>query len=460
MSAAPETGPVSAAPDLARYATAAVPRYTSYPTAPHFEVGFPAARYRDWLGRIDPARPVSLYLHLPFCRQVCWYCGCNMRLVARYEPVAAYVETLLREIALVCDALPEPLSVSHLHWGGGTPTVLEPDDLERVMTELRRRFRFEPGAELAIEADPRTLSDAMIERIGALGFGRASFGVQEFDPTVQAAINRVQPPEVVAHVVEGLRAAGVRGINLDLIYGLPHQTTETLTRSLATCLAMAPDRVALFGYAHVPWMASKQRRIPEDALPGPEARAAQAAAAADLLVGAGYQAVGLDHFARPADALAVAARAGRLHRNFQGYTTDRAETLIGLGATAIGRTREGYVQNDPSLAGWTRAVAEGSLPVVKGRALDDEDRLRGHVIERIMCEGAVDLAEAGRRFGRGPGWWDDALEGLAEMAGDGLLSLEGGCLRLSARGWPLMRVVAAAFDVHLRRARARHSLAV
>ncbi len=460
MRPAREGEAVSLDPAIQKYATAAVPRYTSYPTAPHFTSGFPSATYREWLGRVDRDRPVSLYLHLPFCRQVCWYCGCNMRLVARYEPVSAYVETLLREIDLAADALPGRLEVSHLHWGGGTPTVLEPDDLERVMTDLRERFRFAPDAELAIESDPRTLSDAMVERIGALGFTRASFGVQEFDPTVQRAINRIQPPELVARVIDRLRAAGVRGINVDLIYGLPHQTVDTLTRTLQTCLESRPDRVALFGYAHVPWVAKRQERIPEDALPGPEARAAQAASAEAFLVEAGYEPVGLDHFARPEDPLAVAAREGRLHRNFQGYTTDGAATLLGFGATAIGRTPFGYVQNEPSVATWTREVAQGRLPVAKGHALTADDALRGHVIERIMCDGAVDLDEAGRRHGREPGWCADALPELEALQADGLLTLEDGRLRLSERGRPLVRVAAAAFDTYLSRARARHSVAV
>jgi oxygen-independent coproporphyrinogen-3 oxidase len=350
--------------------------------------------------------------------------------------------------------------VSHLHWGGGTPTVLEPHDLERVMEALRKRFRFAPGAELAIESDPRTLTDDMTARIGALGFTRASFGVQEFDPKVQAAIHRIQPPDVVGRAIEGLRAAGVKAINIDLIYGLPHQSVDSLTRTIATCLGMRPDRVALFGYAHVPWMAKKQRMIPEDALPGPEARAAQAQAAADALVGAGYQAVGLDHFARPDDALSLAARRGTLRRNFQGYTTDGAETLIALGATAIGRTPEGYVQSHSAIGAWTDAVVRGEFPVAKGHALSTDDKLRGHVIERIMCDGQVDLDAAGRRFAQPAGWYADALEELRDMADDGLLALDGGLLRLSERGRPLMRVVASVFDRYLRRSEKRHSLAI
>lgn len=252
---------------LEKYATAKVPRYTSYPPAPRFRAGFPAATYRDWLAALDPARTLSLYIHVPFCRQLCWYCGCNMKLASRYEPVASYVESLIKEIALVADALPGRFAVSHLHFGGGTPTTLEPDDLAHVMAEIGRRFDVAADAELAIESDPRTLTELMIERLGGLGFTRASFGIQEFDPKVQVAINRVQPFEIVARSVDGLRGAGIGGINFDLIYGLAHQTAETLSRTIASCLELKPDRIALFGYAHVPWMAKKQRLIDEDALP-------------------------------------------------------------------------------------------------------------------------------------------------------------------------------------------------
>jgi oxygen-independent coproporphyrinogen-3 oxidase len=452
---APEARTMNA---LARHAARPVPRYTSYPTAPHFQPGFPAETYREWLARTPAEEPVSLYLHVPYCRQMCWYCGCNMKLAARSAPVAAYAETLRDEIALVADALPEGLAVSHLHWGGGTPTALSPEDLSRCMARLAARFDIRAGAELAIESDPRTLSAEMIGMIGAVGFTRASFGVQEFDPKVQAAINRIQPPEMVRRAVEGLRAAGVQAINFDLIYGLPHQTAETLVHSIAIARDLRPDRIALFGYAHVPWMAKNQRMIEPEALPGAAERAEQAARAADALLAAGYVAIGLDHYALPGDSMAVAAREGRLRRNFQGYTTDQAETLIGLGATAIGRTRWGYVQNIAETNAWTRAVQAGVLPVAKGRALTGEDRLRGFVIERIMCDGRVDLDEAAARFGAAPGWWDaDALDALAA---DGLLTRRGARIALTPAGRPLCRVVAAAFDAYLPKSEAKHSVAV
>ena len=445
---------------IAAYARRAVPRYTSYPTAPHFRAGFPPETYAAWLGGLDPAAPVSLYLHVPFCRQMCWYCGCNMKLAARYGPVAAYVESLLAEIDLVAGVLPARMRVGHLHWGGGTPTALAPDDLARAMERLAALFDILPAAEIAIESDPRTLTPAMAARIGALGFTRASFGVQEFDPAVQAAINRVQPPGMVARAVDALRAGGVAGINFDLIYGLPHQTVESLVRTVALCREMRPDRIALFGYAHVPWMAKNQRMIPEAALPDAAARAAQARAAAEALVAAGYEAIGLDHFALPGDDLAVAARRGRLRRNFQGYTTDTAETLIGLGATSIGRTPAGFVQNLAETGAWARAVAAGRLPVAKGRAFEGDDRLRGATIERLMCDGRADLDALGAAHGAAAGWWSDAKAELDAMAADGLLVRTGACVTLTEAGRGLSRVVAAVFDAYLPRSEARHSVAV
>lgn len=445
---------------ISKYAARAVPRYTSYPTAPHFGSGVGPGDYGEWLARLSPAEPISLYLHVPFCRQLCWYCGCNMKLATRAAPIARYADTLIHEVELVADRLPGRFRISHLHFGGGTPTALAPDDLARIVAAVWARFDFTPGAEIAIESDPRTLSAEMIVRIGNLGFTRASFGVQEFDPKVQAAINRVQPPEMVAASVAGLRGAGVKGINFDLIYGLPHQTVESLVRTIGLCADIRPDRMALFGYAHVPWMAKKQRLIDEAALPGSAARMAQAAAAAEALVAAGYVAIGLDHFALPEDDLAVAAAAGHLHRNFQGYTTDRASSLLGVGATSIGRTPFGHVQNIAETGAWARAVEAGRLPIAKGHAYRGDEPLRAYVIEELMCQGAVDLAAARARFRALPDALSDADEELAAMARDGLVEYDGNRLVLTAEGKPLVRVAAAAFDTYLQRQSGRHSLAV
>jgi oxygen-independent coproporphyrinogen III oxidase len=443
-----------------KYAKSNVPRYTSYPTAPHFSTHFPAATYREWLARLDPDEPVSLYLHVPFCKQMCWYCGCNMKLAARYSPVATYVQHLLEEIDLIAGALPSRMPVSHLHFGGGTPTVLEPEDLAAVMARLGTRFRLLPDAEIAIESDPRTLTDSMIRQIGALHFNRASFGVQEFDPKVQSAINRIQPPEMVERAISGLRAAGVPNINFDLIYGLPHQTTAALCRTVEQCVAMKPDRIALFGYAHVPWVAKNQRMIEDATLPNASERAGQAKAAAAALVANGYIQIGIDHFARPGDSLAIAAAQGRLHRNFQGYTSDVARTLIGIGATAIGRTPQGYVQNVSETGAWSRAVAAGKLPVARGHVLQGQDQLRALVIERIMCDGSVDLAAAGRALGFSDDWYAEEIPELRQMQQDRLLSYGDGKLSLTAEGLPLARVAAAVFDTYLRDSTARHSVAV
>jgi oxygen-independent coproporphyrinogen-3 oxidase len=447
-------------PVVARYAARGVPRYTSYPSAPHFQAGFPEAHYRTWLGALDPSEPVSLYLHVPFCREMCWYCGCNMKLARRYEPIAAYVEVLLKELDLVAAALPDRMTISHLHWGGGTPTALQPADLARVMEAVRKRFEIDRNAELAIESDPRTLTAEMTHLIGALGFTRASFGVQEFNPEVQRAINRVQPPEMVERAVDGLRHAGVSALNFDLIYGLPFQTGPSLVATVSAAAAMSPDRLALFGYAHVPWMAKNQRMIPEHALPGPAERAEQAALAAETLTSCGFDAIGIDHFAQPQDELAVAAREGRMRRNFQGYTTDRADTLIGLGATAIGTTPFGHVQNLSETRAWARAVEAGLLPVGRGLATSGDDRLRAHVIERIMCDGRADVGEAARRFGARPDWATESLSALGELVSDGLVVIDGPEVALTPRGRPLARVVAAAFDTYLERGAARHSQAV
>jgi len=444
----------------AKFLTMAVPRYTSYPTVPHFSDVVDAAIYAGWLSRLDPSEPLSLYLHVPFCRQLCWYCGCNMKLASREETLTRYADMLMREIVLLATKLPTRMRISHLHWGGGTPTALSPDDLNRIMDLVRQRFHVASDVEIAIESDPRTLSKSMIERIGALGFNRASFGVQEFDPKVQAAINRIQPSEMVARAVEDFRAVGVRNINFDLIYGLPHQTVETLIATIRTCAAIRPDRLSLFGYAHVPWMAKKQRLIPTEALPDTVERVKQAGAAAFELQRLGYLRVGMDHFALPEDRLATDAATGNLRRNFQGYTTDRARTLLGVGATSIGRLPDGYVQNMSETGAWARAIEEGMLPVAKGHAFHDEDRIRGHIIEQLMCFGAVDLPASLRRYGVTEQTLATEMAELWEYAREGVVTIEKGIVRVPEDARSLVRVVANIFDSYHKKQMARHSVAV
>jgi oxygen-independent coproporphyrinogen-3 oxidase len=445
---------------LKTYMSRNVPRYTSYPTAPHFSKAIGSNEYANWLSALPAKVPVSLYLHVPYCRELCWYCGCNMKLAKKDAPVAQYAQTLNQEIRLLAGHLPDRMAISHLHWGGGTPTALVPDDLERAMQAVRANFNITADVELAIESDPRTLTDEMIQRIGQLGFTRASFGVQEFDPKVQKAINRIQPPDMVRHSVDGLRAAGVAGINFDLIYGLPHQTVDTLLETIRLCVEMQPDRIALFGYAHVPWMAKKQRLIDEAALPGGEERLLQSQAAAVALIEAGYVAIGLDHFALPTDSMAKAAKAGSLRRNFQGYTTDRAETMLGVGSTSIGRTPWGYVQNLTETGAWSRAIDAGVLPVAKGVALSKDDNLRGYVIERLMCNGKVDLDAVALHVGVSQDWYDLHEPELAILEADGLIKRRAGRISMTKKGAPVVRVVAAVFDAYLVANTARHAVAV
>lgn len=448
-------------PELARlFEAARVPRYTSYPTAPHFSARVGAREHAAWLAAVPLDRPVSLYLHVPYCRQLCWYCGCTTTISADPRRPAAYAELLAAEIELVAAALSGRVPVVHLHWGGGTPSSVGPAAFAALVERLHRRFAFEPGAEHAIELDPRFLEPELVAALAAAGVNRASLGVQSFDPLVQAAINRIQPAAETLAVIDRLRAAGIRRINVDLLYGLPRQTVASCRATVRELVAAAPDRVAIFGYAHLPSLKRHQRLIDEATLPGAVERVAQFEAMAEALAAAGYVAIGLDHFARPDDPMAVAAACGRLHRNFQGYTTDPAETLIGIGASAISSFREGYVQNLHELVPWRAAVRQGRLPTARGLALSPRDRLERELIERIMCEGAVDAAAIAARHGF-PG--EDGVVDrarLAELIGLGVIERQGSVLRVPPACRPLLRVAATVFDRYLVASSARHAVAV
>lgn len=435
--------------DIAQFAERRVPRYTSYPTAPHFKTTTDDGDHRQWLQSLDPADPLSLYLHVPFCKKVCWYCACNMKLAARIEPVLTYGAHLEKEIDLMADALPVRLAVGNIHWGGGTPTAMPISALKAIMDRLRQRFDIKQNAEIAFELDPRTFEAPMAEGLAQMGTTRASLGVQEFDAKVQETVNRIQPYETVKAAVDSLRAADIKDINFDLMYGLPHQSVETLKRSIDLTLELAPDRIALFGYAHVPWMAKRQRQIPEDTLPGTNERFEQAERAAEELVRAGYQRIGLDHFAKPKDAMAIAHRDGTLKRNFQGYTVDDSDTLIGLGATSISSLPQGYVQNIAETGAYQRAVTAGTLPTAKTCALSDDDRLRRDLIERLMCDGAVDIATVCAGRTADPGQFANVLAQCQTYAQQGLLNLDGWHIKITEKGRPALRVIAALFDAYL-----------
>ena len=384
-----------------------VPRYTSYPTAADFTPAVDAARYRDWLAALPVDEALSLYVHVPFCHSLCWFCGCHTTVVRRHDPVAAYLDLIGREIEMLADALGPRRRVAHMHWGGGTPTILRDDGIERLAGRLRARFDIPPGAEFAVEIDPRGVSCGTIAALARAGVTRASLGVQDFDPTVQRAVNRIQSFALTARVADWLRAAGIDALNIDLLYGLPAQTVPGLVATVDKALALGPHRIALYGYAHVPWMKRHQRLIDEGRLPDAGARMGLFEAAIARFVDRGFVAIGLDHLALPSDAMAIAAREGRLERNFQGYTAEPAGVLLGIGASAIGTLPAGYVQNAARTRDYRAAIAAGRFAVARGIAMTDDDRLRQRVIERLMCDMEVDLdalsaptAPRGRRLPR------------------------------------------------------------
>ncbi len=432
-------------------AEARLPRYTSYPTAPNFHDGVDVAVYRRWLEAVAPGAKLSLYLHVPFCAAMCWYCGCHTKVAKSYEPIARYAALLAREIDMVADAIPIRPRVSHIHWGGGTPNMLSGDDLQRISERIAARFDLDTATEIAAELDPRHLDREQVRALAACGVNRASLGIQDLDERVQAAINRAQPFAMTAAAFESLREHGIERINADLIYGLPYQSLASMAATVEQVVALVPDRIALFGYAHVPWMKPHQRRIPEEALPNLEARAALYTAASDRIAAQGYRRIGIDHFARPEDPLARAAAGGALHRNFQGYTTDDAPLLIGVGASAIGALPQGYVQNHAPLAEWRESIAAGRFATRRGRALSDDDRLRRAIIERLMCDLSVDLDALCGQFGADPAMLEPECARIDAMAASGLGWREGRRLGVAERDRALVRLVCAVFDRYLDR---------
>jgi oxygen-independent coproporphyrinogen-3 oxidase len=439
---------------LLRYDVAG-PRYTSYPTAPQFRSDFDEAQYREHARRSNATfspRPLSLYVHVPFCSSPCFYCGCN-RLITRDGTAGSrYVERLLREISLVAPLFDYRREVRQLHLGGGTPNFLRPADLTRLIEALARNFRFGAAADLdfSIELDPRFVSTADVECLGRLGFNRASLGVQDFDPRVQAAVNRIQSVEQTLGVIEACRLSGFRSINIDLIYGLPHQSPEGFAQTLDTVIAARPDRLAVYGYPHMPRLFKAQRHIDGRALPDAAARIALLELAIERLGAAGYRYIGMDHFARPEDDLARAQAAGGLHRNFMGYTTHAGCDLIGLGMSAISHFGDSFSQSHRDLGAWEAALDAGRLPVWRGLALNADDRVRADVIQRLMCDGAVDFAALESRHGIDfESYFARALEGCGPLADDGLVTIEARRLRATERGRFLLRIIAMCFDRYL-----------
>ncbi|UXT57301.1 oxygen-independent coproporphyrinogen III oxidase [Agrobacterium fabrum] len=446
--------------ELLRKYSGAVPRYTSYPTAPHFHEGIDDTTYRGWLGALNHRNRISLYLHIPYCDRLCWFCACHTKHTLKYEPIAVYLEALKQEIATVGALVSPDAVVSAVHFGGGSPTMLKPDDMVSLMDCLRRHFTFGLDPEISVEMDPNDLDDSRYDALAAVGMSRASLGVQDFDDKVQKTINRIQSFQQTKSVVDAVRARGVHSVNCDILYGLPFQTCETLKKTVGQIVSLNPDRVALFGYAHVPWMKKHQSLIPEDALPDIAERYRQMTMAGEMLKQAGYRAVGIDHFAKPADTLCQAVEAGALRRNFQGYTTDTADALIGLGASSVGRLPQGYVQNMVATGKYQRMVGEGGLAAVKGIELSQDDHLRSHVIERLMCDFSIDLSDMQHRFGKVSHSVRDQAQQFAAGDRDGVVRLDADVFAVTEVGKPFVRHIAAIFDTYLGNGRGRHSVAV
>lgn len=445
---------------VARFEGQRVPRYTSYPAATHFTQSFDDASYQTLLTGLPEDARLSLYLHVPFCRTMCWYCGCHTRIVNEYSPIESYLRALGSEIRMVAAALPCRMVVDHIHWGGGTPTIMAPAAFRELMETLRDCFDVSESAEIAVEIDPRRAAPEMISTLGACGVTRASLGVQSFDPRVQEAINRIQSYDQTARTTEALRAAGIDAINFDLIYGLPHQTEDSCHDTVQQSLRLAPDQFSVFGYAHVPWMKKHQNLIDAATLPGAAARLRQFERIAGDLAAAGYRRIGLDHFAKPDDRLARSLDEGVLHRNFQGYTSDQCPVLLGFGASAIGTLPTAYVQNTGQISEYKRDVETGSLPVRRGRHLTADDRLRRDVIERIMCEFRVDLDQVAMRHGLTHGFFADEIARLGEMERLGIVRRDGAAISIDEPYWPLARSVAATFDAYLQPEEQRHAAAI
>ncbi|WP_332774966.1 oxygen-independent coproporphyrinogen III oxidase [Polaromonas sp.] len=452
---------ITVSPDLLRRFDIPGPRYTSYPTADRFVEAFTAADYEQALAqrRTGPAAlalPLSLYVHIPFCESLCYYCACNKIITKQHSRAAAYLRYLQREVDLHVAQLGPGQTVSQLHLGGGTPTFLSDDELKELMTMLQRSFELAPGSECSIEIDPRMVDGVRLAALAELGFNRISLGVQDFDPEVQKAVHRIQPADRVFRLMEQARAIGFDSVNVDLIYGLPRQTPESFARTLAQVQQLRPDRIALYAYAHLPERFKPQRRIVSAELPGAAVKVVMLSQSLSAFLSAGYTYVGMDHFALPNDALAVAKRQGRLHRNFQGYNTQPDYDLIGLGISAIGCIGATYSQNAKTMGEYCDHLDQGRLPVARGLALSRDDLARQAVIMALMCQGqvlfeSIELAWL-LDFRR---YFATELEQLRKLAEAGLVLLDEAGIQVTASGWFFVRAVAMVFDRYLQADRDR-----
>ena len=437
---------------------ARVPRYTSYPTAPHFADGVTSETFSDWIEAIPAYSEISLYLHIPFCRRLCWFCACRTQGTSSDTPVISYVETLKSELRILKERLAPGIKLAHLHWGGGTPTLLKASQISDLAATIFDITPMAEGGEFSVEIDPNEIDESRLNALNAAVMNRASIGVQDFDPKIQKTIGREQPYEVTRRVIEMIRERGIISLNADIIYGLPHQTRSHIADSVQKLLTLSPDRVAVYGYAHVPWISRRQQIIPSDAIPTPKERLSLFETARELFVWDGYQEIGIDHFARPNDKMAIAQRTGHLRRNFQGYTTDTTPILIGLGASSISRFPQGYAQNVSGTSDYTKAIRAGHFATHRGHFFTGEDTLRARIIEALMCDFHVSRAELLRDFSTTPDHIENLLANAARAFND-MVRLDVNGLTIMPQGKPLTRIIARAFDAY-DQTKAQHSTAV
>ncbi|WP_299643361.1 oxygen-independent coproporphyrinogen III oxidase [uncultured Ruegeria sp.] len=426
---------------------AKVPRYTSYPTAPHFSNDVGADMFGDWISGITPGCAVSLYVHVPFCRRLCWFCACRTQGTQTDNPVIAYVDVLKAELDLLAARLPEGVVLSRLHWGGGTPTLLNAQLMRELAQHILGIVPMGPDAEFSVEIDPNEIDEARLDALADAGMNRASIGVQDFDDEIQKTIGRIQSYDTTRDAVDMIRERGITSLNADILYGLPHQTKARMTESVQKLLSLSPDRVALYGYAHVPWMAKRQQLIPSDALPTPEQRLELFDTARRLFLWDNYAEIGIDHFATQDDGLTHALRGDRLKRNFQGYTDDQADILIGVGASSISRFPQGYAQNAPATSAHTKAIRNGQFSTSRGHLFKGQDILRARLIEALMCDFKIDTAEILRDHDVSAAELDEMYR-AANASFDGMLQITEDGLFVPPEARALTRMIARSFDAY------------
>ncbi|MDK3073963.1 oxygen-independent coproporphyrinogen III oxidase [Sedimentitalea sp. JM2-8] len=426
---------------------AKVPRYTSYPTAPHFGNDVGSDLFSSWISQVPENGTISLYIHVPFCRRLCWFCACRTQGTQSDAPVRAYLETLKAELALLKQVLPRGVTLSRLHWGGGTPTLLNPSMMTELADSIAEVAPLGENAEFSVEIDPNEIDAARLDALAAAGLNRASIGVQDFDDEIQQTIGRIQGYDVTREAIDMIRDRGIASLNADILFGLPHQTQEKMTESVQKLLSLNPDRVALYGYAHVPWMAKRQQLIPSEALPTPEERLALFETARKLFLWDNYEEIGIDHFATQEDGLTRAQRLGKLRRNFQGYTDDTSDVLIGVGASSISRFPQGFAQNAPATSAHTSAIRAGRFSTSRGHRFKGQDKLRSRLIEALMCDFRIDADEITSHFDISRQELNEMLSKCSgEFPGVVALTQDGLCIPPEAR--PLTRIIARSFDAY------------